>query len=355
MSDHLISKIGVVIIGRNEGERLIRCLESLPAQLHKGITVIYVDSGSTDGSCEAARERRIEVVELDMSIPFTASRARNVGFERLRQKVPQVEYVQFIDGDCELVEGWITAAADTFDREPDVVAVCGWTKERFPERTMYNRINEVNWHQFPKGPILNFAGNVMIRAEAFAEVGGYDNGVIAAEDDELSIRLRQAGGKLLRIDEECTIHDVDMHTIFQWWQRAKRTGHAYAQVSYLHGDPPERKFVREIRGVWLWGVILPLSALALIPLTYGLSLIALVRYPLTTSRIFYKTRRQGFSWKHSLAWGLSCTMSVFPGVIGASKFHLDRLFHRQHEIIEHKRPEMPITHANQPIRRKTNG
>jgi GT2 family glycosyltransferase len=343
MSDYLISKIGVVLIGRNEGERLICCFKSLQAQLHQGVTVIYVDSGSTDGSCEAARERRIDVVELDMSIPFTASRARNAGFERLRHKVPQVEYVQFIDGDCELVEGWIIAAADTFDREPDVVAVCGWTRERFPEQTMYNRISDVEWHQGSVGPILHFAGNVMIRAEAFAEVGGYDNNVIAAEDDELSVRLRQAGGKLLRIDKKSVIHDIDMHTVFQWWQRAKRTGHAYAQVSYLHGAPPERKFFREIRGILLWGVILPISALALAPLTYGLSLIAFVRYPLTTLRIFYKTRRQGFSRKHSLAWGLSCTMSVFPGVIGASKFHLDRLHHRQHEIIEHKRSQTPVT------------
>ena len=102
-----MSAIGVVAIGRNEGERLRRCLESLDGH---GLTVVYVDSGSTDDSVALARSLSIEVVDLDMSTPFTAARARNAGFERLLQIDPGVRFVQFLDGDCEVADGWLERA-----------------------------------------------------------------------------------------------------------------------------------------------------------------------------------------------------------------------------------------------------
>src|SRR6476660_3526039 len=83
--------VAVVAIGRNEGERLQRCLESVRPQCE---TIVYVDSGSDDGSVDLARGLGVEVVELDMSIPFTAARARNEGLRRLRELRPSLEYVQ---------------------------------------------------------------------------------------------------------------------------------------------------------------------------------------------------------------------------------------------------------------------
>ena len=68
-----VSEIGVIAIGRNEGERLRRCLDSV---VGKGFSVVYVDSNSTDGSVDFARSVGAEVVELDMSLPFSAARAQ---------------------------------------------------------------------------------------------------------------------------------------------------------------------------------------------------------------------------------------------------------------------------------------
>ncbi len=331
-------KIAVVVIGRNEGSRLVR---SLDAVVEGSRPVVYVDSGSTDSSCSLARARSVEVVELDMSIPFTAARARNAGFERLRQQHPEIEYVQFVDGDSEVVNGWLEAAAETLDANPDVVAVCGWVRERYPERSVYNRICDVEWRMGPIGETRSFGGNVMLRAKALAAVGGYDTSVIAAEDDELSVRLRQNNGTLMRIDRISLLHDVDMHKLSQWWQRTKRCGYAYAQVNQMHGAPPEGKFVTEMRRVWLWGIIIPLSALALMLPTHSFSLLAFGRYPLTALWTIYKTRRQGFSWLESIAWGLSCAVSVFPQAFGVVKFHLNRLGNKQHQIIEHKGLQVP--------------
>jgi len=328
------SRVGVVVIGRNEGERLLLALDSVSDGQRP---VVYVDSGSSDNSCIRAAERGAIVLELDMSQPFTAARARNAGFDQLRKCHPNVKYVQFVDGDCEVDADWIDTAAAALDREPQVAAVCGYLKERYPERSIYNRICDVEWHLGPAGPTTTFGGNVMIRAIALDEVEGWNPRVIAAEDDELAVRLRQAGYQLVRLDRESMIHDIDMHHAWQWWRRAKRAGYAYAQVSDLHGAAPERKFVHEKRRALLWGLAVPAGALLMGPPTLGISCLALARYPAVGARVAWQTRGRGFSWPHSVAWGVSCALSAFPEALGIAKFHLDALQGRSSEIIEHKR------------------
>src|SRR5262245_22918014 len=123
-------KFGVVAIGRNEGERLRRCLESALT----AAAVVYVDSGSTDGSTQWARDLGVDVVDLDITAPFTAARARNVGFRRILEIVPDLRYVQFVDGDCILVEDWPKRACSFLQLHVDVSAVCGRRRERYPER-----------------------------------------------------------------------------------------------------------------------------------------------------------------------------------------------------------------------------
>lgn len=346
-----MSRIGVVTIGRNEGDRLVRCLTSLSTEISSGIPVVYVDSGSTDGSREAAVALGAEVVNLDLSIPFTAARARNTGFFHLRQTHPDVEYVQFVDGDCEVVAGWIEAATQALDHHPEVVAVCGWRRERYPEQSPFNRICDVEWRMGNIGETHSFGGDVMIRAAALEAVGGYDDTVIAAEDDEVSVRLRQADGIITRIDQQSTIHDANIHRLSQWWQRAKRCGYAYARVHSLHGAPPERKFVKEVRRTWLWGIIVPVMAFVLVLPTHGLSLLALLRYPFTALRVIVGTQRRGFTGAESLPWGISCGFSVIPEAFGLVKFHLDRLSNKQSQIIEYKGVQTPISDAVQPTGR----
>ena len=96
----MMPKIGIVIIGRNEGERLIRCIQSL----HEYIAnTVYVDSASTDHSVEAANNLGAHTLALDMLKPFTAARARNAGFAQLLKIFPDTEFVQFVDGDCEVL------------------------------------------------------------------------------------------------------------------------------------------------------------------------------------------------------------------------------------------------------------
>jgi GT2 family glycosyltransferase len=339
----LLNRIGVVVIGRNEGQRLVNCLDSA---LRSSVTqIVYVDSGSVDDSCQAAQERGVKVLTLDLSIPFTAARARNAGFWHLCEQYPSVEYVQFLDGDCEMQPGWIDAAIAALDANPNAASVSGYYQERYPQATIFNRLCQIEWRLMgtsgtPEAPgeVTQFGGIVMIRKTDLVAVGGYADNVIAAEDDELAVRLRQAGSKLLWINHNCVVHDANMHYLGQWWQRAKRCGYAYAQVSQLHGAAPERKFVTEIRKTWFWGLIIPALILVLIMPTQGLSLLLLARYPFSVLRNALRMRQQGFSTADGLIWGISCALAPLPQMLGAAKFSLNQLLQQQHQIIEYKQP-----------------
>lgn len=328
-----IRKPAAVIIGRNEGDRLERCLRSL---LGRAEPLIYVDSQSTDRSVELARGLGVEVVELDLSIPFTAARARNAGFTRLLELRDAVEFVQFVDGDCEVLPGWIEFAAESLAHDPHLVAVTGVRRERHPERTIFNQLCDIEWCQGPYGETNRFGGDVMVRAREMKRVGGYNPGVIAAEDDEFAIRLCASGGKVLRSDRAMTLHDADMHRLSQWWRRAKRCGYGYAQVEGLHGAPPVCKFRSERRRVITWGVAVPAAVLALAPATLGTSLLLGSIYPLRAARIAQRSLKSGLPLRASLAWGLSCAFASVPEALGLTKYHVDRLFQRTPTIIEYK-------------------
>jgi len=198
-------KFGAIAIGRNEGVRLKRCLESLS----QAAALVYVDSGSRDESVQLARGCGADVVELDRSLPFTAARARNAGFRRLRETAPELEYVQFIDADCELVEDWSKPALLFFVSHEDVAAVCGRLRERHPERSIYNWLCDCEW-QGSAGEIVRFGGIVMMRTIALVSTGGFRGDLIAGEEPELSIRLRAEGWRIWRLDCEMAVHDAAM-------------------------------------------------------------------------------------------------------------------------------------------------
>ncbi|MUH01192.1 glycosyltransferase [Scytonema sp. UIC 10036] len=325
--------IGVVVIGRNEGERLYHCLKSA---IGENRIVVYVDSGSTDSSVALAQSLDVHVVELDSSIPFTAARARNVGFEHLLQVNPEVEFVQFVDGDCRIVEGWLEKAERSLVAHPDVVVVCGRRREEFPHKSIYNLLCDIEWNT-PVGEAKACGGDAMMRVNAFKKVGGFNPVLIAGEEPELCVRLRQIGGKILRIDAEMTLHDAQILRFGQWWKRTIRNGHAYAEGAWLHGRSPERHWVRESRRIWLWGLFFPLLAIAGVLPTMGLSIVLLLlAYAFLAYRVYRFTRKRNFPPSDAIVYALFCVLDKFPQLQGQIKFHLSRLSKQQRTIVEYK-------------------
>jgi GT2 family glycosyltransferase len=278
---------GVVVIGRNEGERLMRCLASLRDAAAR---IVYVDSGSSDGSIGRVRAMGLDVVELDPGVAFTAARARNEGFARLRRVQPAVEYVHFVDGDCEVIAGWMEKAVAWLDEHRDVAVVCGRRRERHPQRSIYNMLCDIEWDT-PIGEARACGGDALARVAAFEAVGGYRSDLIAGEEPELCLRLRAAGWRIWRLDADMTLHDAAMTRFSQWWKRTLRYGYALGHGVALHGALPERYCVRESRSAWFWGLGVPLLALGAAPWWGAWALALLLAYPLQVVRLAVRGKR----------------------------------------------------------------
>lgn len=324
--------VGLVIIGRNEGDRLCQCLLSIAKQTNN---IVYVDSGSTDGSIEMAKSLGIEVFNLDLSTRFTAARGRNAGFYRVLEINKQIEFVQFIDGDCEIFPQWLETAHRVLTNHPEVAVVCGRRRERFPEATIYNRLCDIEWDT-PIGDAKACGGDSMIRVAAFQQAQGFNSNLIAGEEPELCVRLRQQGWKILRIDADMTLHDAAMTKFNQWWKRSLRAGHAYAEGSWLHGSSSERHWVKESKSIWFWGLILPILVAIGFWVSKGWSLVLLLGYPLMGYKIYYYLKQQNYSSRDCSLYTVACLISKFPQAQGQLQFYINKLLRRNMNLIEYK-------------------
>lgn len=318
-----VQTVDAVVIGRNEGARLTTCLSSLDAGIRR---VVYVDSGSTDGSVARAAAMGADVVMLDMERPFSAARARNAGLARLAPAPP--DFVQFIDGDCRLDPGWLCVALEAFAQHPAAVAVCGRRRECHPSASIWNAMTDLEWDT-PVGQARACGGDVLMRHAAVAAAGGYREDLIAGEEPELCLRLARAGGEIWRIGAEMTLHDAAMTRFGQWWRRMVRAGHAYAEGAALHGRGPERHWVAQTRRALVWGLGLPALALLGGLLLHPAALMLLLLYPLQILRL---ARRDRQGWRIAFF----TTLSKFAETQGVLTFVWTRLRGRRRVLIEYK-------------------
>lgn len=327
------NKIGVVVIGRNEGERLKRCLSSVMAQSRQ---IIYVDSGSTDDSVDYAKSIGIDTHELDTKIPFSAGRARNEGAKKLIKANPNIMYIQFVDGDCELCHKWLDAAGEFLNSTDSFAVVAGRRKERYPEKSIYNLLCDLEWNT-PIGETLECGGDFLIKKEAFYEVSGFNPKVIAGEDSELCYRLRQRGWKIMRLDHLMTLHDAAITKFTQWWKRALRSGYAYAQCMCLHVKDQEKFRVRHSFSLWLWVVLLPAFILMIVwpKIMYGLIAI-LILYAMQIVKVALKMRSSLGSIKLRMIYSYYIMIGKIPGIFGQINYYKDHIFERNNQIIEYK-------------------
>jgi glycosyltransferase involved in cell wall biosynthesis len=330
---------GVVAIGRNEGQRLIRCFDSIGSDY----PVVYVDSGSTDGSVEAALRRGLAVINLDTSQGFTAARARNAGWRALVAAHPGLAYVQFVDGDCEFAPGWIATAIAAIEAEPELCALFGRRRERFPEASLYNALCDDEWN-VPIGLRESCGGDVLFRVAALEQAGGYSDDLIAGEEPDLCLRLGKQGWKIRRIDAEMTLHDAAITRARQHWLRARRAGHAYAEHVARHGDRAFPGWRKQVNSILLWGLGFPVAILVLLlaalilhslwPLV-GAVLIAGL-YPAQTARMILRTRRAGHSLRFAIFQSVWLQLGKFAQLGGVLQYWRNRLGKRRGGLIEYK-------------------
>jgi GT2 family glycosyltransferase len=328
------ASLGVVVIGRNEGERLARCLESVR---HAGCPVVYVDSGSSDDSLRVAALLGADIVELDPAHGFSAARARNEGFKRLLERDPGIRFVQFLDGDCTLLPGWIEAGLRALADDAGRAAVFGLVLERDAQASVYNRLCDIEWRCAP-GDLADcggLGGRSMMRAAVFRELGGFRPEVIAGEDSELGVRMGLAGHKVTSIACPMATHDAGMHRFGQWWRRAVRAGHAIGQRSDLHGRSAARDCVHERASTFFWGIVLPLGIVLSAFATQGASLLLLAAYPLLGIRVWRHRRAAGDGPGDAALYAAFVLIGKFANAAGLLKFFVNKSAGR-YPLIEYK-------------------
>ena len=313
-------RVNAVVIGRNEGARLVAGLAALRGRVRR---VIYVDSGSTDGSVATARAAGATVVSLDLAQPFTAARARNAGLRALAADPP--EFVQFLDGDTELRDGWIARAVAFLDENLRAAVVCGRRRERHPEASLWNRLIDAEWDT-PVGEARACGGDALMRFDAVASVGGFREDLIAGEEPELCLRLRGRGWTIWRIDAEMTWHDANMTRFGQWWRRTERAGHAFAEGADRFSTREAPHWRRETRRALAWGVGVPGAALVA-GLVHPAGLLIGLAWPAQMVRL---GRRMGW------ARGVFTVLGKLPEALGVIRYHWNRRRGRQTRLIEYR-------------------
>jgi len=330
--------IAAVIIGRNEGERLRACLSSVllmnyPREL---VEVIYVDSSSTDSSVELARSMGVKTVLLDG--PTTAARGRNAGWTQTR-----APFILFLDGDTVLDLEFVAKAVKRFD-DPTIAGVYGNRRETRTADSTYNAIFDLDWNSASDSAqswSLFFGGDALVRREALAAVGGYNNLLIAGEEPDMCRRIRGLGYRILHIDEPMTLHDLAMHTFNQYWRRSIRTGYAYAEISSIYAKTDDPLWSGDsrsnvIRGVfWVGGpvfaILLSLVLQSWIPaVLFLLAALALI------GRTAIKARWKTSDPKLLAAYSLHSHLQQVPIFFGQLRYRVRRLRGQGSAIIEYK-------------------
>jgi GT2 family glycosyltransferase len=328
--------LSIVIIGRNEGERLTFCLNSVAqvCGLEGEVEVIYVDSGSTDGSPIAAGSLDAQVIVLQGG-KQTAARGRNVGWQRAL-----APYVLFLDGDTILHKDFPRTALKAVASDPAIAAVWGHRRELYPERSVYNRVVDLDWIYAP-GITDYCGGDVLMRRSALAEANGYDETLIAGEEPELCRRLRARGYRILHIDSPMTLHDLNMTHFRQYWQRAIRAGFAYAEMAHRFRKSTDPMWLKESKRNVLSGVFW------IVWLSISVAMVAAVRswwilpwlfvLPVLSVRSAWKARYRAQGQKILLLlYGIHSHLQQVPIFLGQLKYFRDRSSGKEQKQIEYK-------------------
>jgi glycosyltransferase involved in cell wall biosynthesis len=327
-------QLSVVVIGRNEGARLARCLASVHAGMAAaaGYELIYVDSGSDDGSGALAAAQGATLVCLDHARP-SAALARNAGWRLARGAL-----VLFLDGDTVLAPGFLAAALAAM-AEPQVAVVWGHRRELWPQQSRYVRVLDLDWVYAP-GDTLFCGGDALMRRAPLAAVGGFDAALIAGEEPELCSRLRAAGALIRHIDVPMTGHDLAIVSFAAYWRRAFRAGYAYADVAWrcrARGEPLWRAEVR--RNAWRGAALLaaaPLAALALAAAPAAAPCLVLAAGALL-ARGMARCRWKGGDAPTRLLYVLHAYFQHLPICCGQLACMLDRWRGRRRGLIEYRR------------------
>ncbi len=327
--------LSVVVIGRNEGARLLRCLESVVAMRAPSgsVETIYVDSASTDGSVERAARAGARVVSVAPARPCAAV-GRNAGWRAAR-----AEMVLFLDGDTTLDPGFVFDSIVEFD-DPTVAIVFGNRRESDPRGSIFNRVLDLDW-MTPFGLADSCGGDALVRRSVLEQVGGFDERLIAGEEPEMCRRIRSLGFSIVHVDRAMTLHDLGITRLSQYWRRAARTGYAYAEVSERFRATDSQLWNREAHRNLIHGgamlalvadpILIAVASGSVLPVLIAVAIIMMLAAR-TASRFRWKSA----DFTTRFLYGLHSHLQQIPILFGQIKYRANCRYGRTAQLIEYK-------------------
>ena len=333
-----LPRIGVVVIGRNEGERLRACLDSVLAMNYPGdqLDVLYVDSSSTDGSVALAESMGVRTIVLEG--PTTAARGRNAGWT-----ATEAPFILFLDGDTLLHAEFVATALPRL-ADQSIAGVYGDRREMRTSDSIYNAIFDMDWNAASSAGSswsIFFGGDALVRRTALESVGGYNESLIAGEEPDLCRRMRGLGNRILHIDAPMTLHDLAMYTIKQYWRRSVRTGYAYAEISSMYANTNDPLWSAESRSNWTRGIFWTCGPafVLLLSILMGSSLPVFLFLLLALAlfaRTAMKVRSRTASTKLLAAYSVHSHLQQIPIFFGQLRYRRQRQRGGNAAIIEYK-------------------
>ncbi|ADW68912.1 glycosyltransferase [Granulicella tundricola] len=333
----VVTMLSVVVIGRNEGERLRRCLDSIAA-MERGawsLEVIYVDSGSTDGSLALAASMGAKSVALTPERP-TAALGRNAGW-----RAASGDIVLFLDGDTVLHPAFVQDSLPSF-ADSKIAVVWGHRREIHPEQSLYNRVLDLDWIYAP-GFTPFCGGDALFRRDVLAEMNGFDETLIAGEEPELCRRILGAGSLILHVDHPMTGHDLAITRFSQYWRRATRAGHAFAEVADRFSRTAQPFWSEDVRrnrnraftliGAALLTLLTAAVLRSVLPILIGVCLFVLL-----VLRTAYKARWKSTDRTALMLYGIHSHLQQLPIYWGQLQFRRNRRRGLRSDLVEYKRP-----------------
>ncbi|WP_260705490.1 glycosyltransferase [Edaphobacter flagellatus] len=329
--------VSVVVIGRNEGERLRRCLESVYAMDRDGfaIEVLYVDSNSQDGSVGLAQSMGAKTIVLHPERP-SAALGRNAGWRAATGAI-----VLFLDGDTILHPRFVSDSLQEF-LNPAIAVVWGHRRELYPRRSIYIRTLDLDWI-YEAGPTLYCGGDALFWRDVLVQVNGFDETLIAGEEPELCRRIAALGYIILHVDRPMTGHDLAIYHWRQYWKRSTRAGHAFAEVSERFRSSPQSFWTEECRrnrnrawilvGLSLAGLLCSILLRAIWPLL-GVGIFFL----LLAARSAWKARWKTKDTVALAMYGVHSHLQQLPIYIGQLQYKLNRRRGKRAMLVEYKQP-----------------
>ena len=199
--------LSVVIIGLNEEKKIGNCIKNIMKATEEipGTEIVYIDSGSTDKTTSIALQNGIRVYQLGKKQLPSPAAGRYVG-----SLVTKGKYIMFVDGDTNIIHGWVSEALKKIESDSKIAMVGGtFLALGKDEICSVDKVSNLE----PYRSVLKIGGACsIVSREVLEKCGNWNPFVRSEEEEDLANRIHH-------FFPEYKILKSSKITAFGWWYK----------------------------------------------------------------------------------------------------------------------------------------